>query len=81
MMSSTVKMKSVGCSVSGIFSSGAPVVEALSSFNSPEYSFFPFSSFLNNFTFICFPIFCFKCLSFRNILSIVGSLRFDQLSR
>ena len=41
MMSSTVKMKSVGCSVSGIFSSGAPVVEALSSFNSPEYIIFP----------------------------------------
>ena len=41
MMSSTVKMKSVGCSVSGIFASGAPVVEALSSFNSPEYIIFP----------------------------------------
>ena len=41
MMSSTVKMKSIGCSVSGIVSSGAPFMEALSSFDSPEYVIFP----------------------------------------
>ena len=41
MMSSTVKMKNVGCSVSGILSSGSPAMEALSSFNSPEYFVFP----------------------------------------
>ena len=41
MMSSTVKMKSVGCSVSDIISSGAPLMEALSSFDSPEYVVFP----------------------------------------
>ena len=41
MMSSTAKMKNVGCSVSGILSSGSPAMEALSSFNSPEYVVFP----------------------------------------
>ena len=41
MMSSTAKMKNVGCAVSGILSSGSPAMEALSSFNSPEYVVFP----------------------------------------
>ena len=41
MMSSTVKMKTVGCSVSDILSSGVFAMEALSSFNSPEYVVFP----------------------------------------
>ncbi len=41
MKDSTVKMKSVACSVSGIFSSGNPEMAALFSFNSPEYVVFP----------------------------------------
>ncbi len=41
MMSGTVKMKSVCCSEADILSSGAPVMEALSSFNSSKYTVFP----------------------------------------
>ena len=41
MMSAEVKMKSVGCSVGDVLSSGTPVAEALSSFNSIEYAVFP----------------------------------------
>ena len=41
MMGSNVKMKTVGCSVSGIVSSGASLMEALFPFNSPQYVVFP----------------------------------------
>ena len=41
MMSAEVKMKSVGCCAGGILSSGTPVAEALSFFNSSEYAVFP----------------------------------------
>ncbi len=41
MMSAEVKMKSVGCCAGGILSSGAPMAEALSFFNSSEYAVFP----------------------------------------
>jgi len=40
-MGSTVKMKSIGCSVSDVISSEAPLMDALSSFDSPEYIVFP----------------------------------------
>ena len=41
MMSAMGKLKTVGCSVSGIVSSGAPFVDELSAFVSPEYVVFP----------------------------------------
>ena len=41
MMSAKMKMKSVGCCVSDIVSSGHSFAEALFSFNSPEYVVFP----------------------------------------
>ena len=41
MMSAKMKMKSVGCCVSDIVSSGHSFAEALFSFNSPEYAVFP----------------------------------------
>ena len=41
MMSAEVKMQSVGCCAGGILSSGTPVAEALSFFNSSEYAVFP----------------------------------------
>ena len=41
MMSAEMKLKSVGCSVCDIFSSGTSVAEVLSSFDSPEYAVFP----------------------------------------
>ena len=41
MMSGNVKMKTVGCSVSGIISSGTDVMEALFPFDSPRYAVFP----------------------------------------
>ena len=36
-----VKIKSVGCAVSHVFSSGVPLMEAFSHFNTPEYVVFP----------------------------------------
>ncbi len=41
MMSNCVKMKSVGCSARDIFSSGSPVAEMLSPFNTSKYVVFP----------------------------------------
>jgi len=41
MMSASVKMKSVGCCVDTIISSGSPFVEELFSFNDSEYVVFP----------------------------------------
>ena len=41
MMSAAVKMKSVGCSVQDIISSGSPVAKDICFFNSPEYAVFP----------------------------------------
>jgi len=41
MMSAACKMKSVGCSAHAIISSGSPVAEDISFFNSPEYAVFP----------------------------------------
>ena len=41
MMSAAVKMKSVGCSVGAVFSSGCDLMKELSPFNSPEYAVFP----------------------------------------
>ena len=41
MMSATVKMRSVGCCVDGIFSSGCDLMKELSPFNSSEYAVFP----------------------------------------
>ena len=41
MMSATVKMKAVGCSVNDIFASGSPLAAVLAPFNSSEYVIFP----------------------------------------
>ena len=41
MKRAEVKMKSVGCCAGGILSSGTPMAEALSFFNSSEYAVFP----------------------------------------
>ncbi len=41
MMSAAVKIKTVGCSVADVFSSGSPVMKELSSFGVPEYVVFP----------------------------------------
>ena len=40
MMSAAVKLKTVGCSVDAVFSSGSPLMKELSSFNSSEYVVF-----------------------------------------
>jgi len=41
MMSGNIKMNAVGCSVSGIISSGTSAMEALSPFNTPRFFVFP----------------------------------------
>ena len=41
MMSATVKLKSVGCSVNDIFTSGTPLMETLFPFNADRYVVFP----------------------------------------
>ncbi len=41
MMSAINKLKTVGCSIDGIVSSGAPILKELFSFDSPEYAVFP----------------------------------------
>jgi len=41
MMSATAKLKSVGCDISAVISSGAPFVEALFPFNDSKYVIFP----------------------------------------
>ena len=41
MMSASVKLKTVGCSVVDIFPSGSPIVAELSRFNSDKYVVFP----------------------------------------
>jgi len=41
MMSSVYKLKSVGCAIDTVVSSGNPMMKELSFFNSPEYAVFP----------------------------------------
>ncbi len=41
MMSNLNKLKTVGCSIDGIVSSGTPLVKELFSFDAPEYAVFP----------------------------------------
>ncbi len=41
MMSAVNKLKTVGCSIDGIVSSGAPLMQELFSFDAPEYVVFP----------------------------------------
>ena len=41
MMSAAAKFKTVGCSVDDVFSSGAPMMMEVSSFDAPEYVIFP----------------------------------------
>ena len=41
MMHTAMKLKSVGCNVDNVISSGTPLAKELSFFNSPEYAVFP----------------------------------------